>query len=84
MKAADEQYKQGFFDELHAFRERVKTRAKQKIEDAVKQYEEVDLFKKKKFIKHKIFLGRATKTPRSRWFRSNRSYGIITKGKNNE
>jgi len=40
MKTADEQYKQGFFDELEAFRERVKTRAKQKVEDAVKQYEE--------------------------------------------
>jgi len=40
MKTADEQYKQGFFDELQAFRERVKTRAKQKVEDAVKQYEE--------------------------------------------
>ena len=41
MKTADEQYKQGFFEELNAFRERVQTRAKQKIEDAVKQYEEV-------------------------------------------
>lgn len=40
MKTADEQYKQGFFDELSAFRERVQTRAKQKIEDAVKQYED--------------------------------------------
>lgn len=40
MKTADEQYKQGFVDELQAFRERVKTRAKQKVEDAVKQYEE--------------------------------------------
>jgi len=45
MKTADEQYKQGFFDELTAFRERVQTRAKQKIADAVKQYEEVDLLK---------------------------------------
>ncbi len=45
MKTADEQYKQGFFEELQAFRERVQTRAKQKIEDAVKQYEEVNLFK---------------------------------------
>jgi cell division cycle protein 37 len=40
MKTADEQYKQGFFEELQAFRERVQTRAKQKVEDAVKQYEE--------------------------------------------
>jgi len=40
MKTADEQYKQGFFDELQAFRERVQKRAKQKVEDAVKQYEE--------------------------------------------
>lgn len=40
MKTADEQYKQGFYDELSAFRDRVKTRAKQKIDDAVKQYEE--------------------------------------------
>ena len=41
MKTADEQYKAGFFDELSAFRERVQKRAKQKIDDAVKQYEEV-------------------------------------------
>jgi cell division cycle protein 37 len=40
MKTADEQYKQGFTDELEAFRERVQKRAKQKIDDAVKQYEE--------------------------------------------
>ncbi|CAF0732181.1 unnamed protein product [Adineta steineri] len=40
MKTADEQYKQGFVDELNAFRERVQTRAKQKVADAVKQYEE--------------------------------------------
>jgi len=54
IKTADEQYKQGFFDELTAFRERVQTRAKQKIADAVKQYEEVDLLKnewRKYFIK---------------------------------
>lgn len=43
MKTADEQYKQGFVDELQAFRDRVQTRAKQKVEDAVKQYEEVQL-----------------------------------------
>lgn len=43
MKTADEQYKQGFVDELQAFRERVQTRAKQKVADAVKQYEEVRL-----------------------------------------
>lgn len=55
MKTADEQYKQGFFEELQAFRERVKTRAKQKVEDAVKQYEEVDLFKKKKSINIRFF-----------------------------
>ena len=47
MKTADEQYKQGFVDELQAFRERVQKRAKQKVEDAVKQYEEVHLFKAK-------------------------------------
>lgn len=41
MKTADAQYKEGFFDELRAFRERVQTRAKQKVEDALKQYEEV-------------------------------------------
>ncbi len=41
MKTADEQYKHGFFEELSAFRERVQTRAKQKVEDALKQYEEV-------------------------------------------
>lgn len=40
MKTADEQYKQGFYDELNAFRDRVKTRAQQKVEDALKQYEE--------------------------------------------
>lgn len=40
MKTADQQYKQGFFDELEAFRDRVQKRAKQKIDDAVKQYEE--------------------------------------------
>ncbi|CAF0720752.1 unnamed protein product [Adineta steineri] len=40
MKTADEQYKQGFVDELNAFRERVQARAKQKVADAVKQYEE--------------------------------------------
>ncbi|CAF1526734.1 unnamed protein product [Adineta ricciae] len=40
MKTADEQYKQGFFDELSAFRERVQTRAKQKLADAIKEYEE--------------------------------------------
>ncbi len=55
MKTADEQYKQGFFEELQAFRERVKTRAKQKVEDAVKQYEEVNLFKKKKSINIRFF-----------------------------
>jgi cell division cycle protein 37 len=43
MKTADDQYKQGFYDELLAFRERVQTRAKQKVDDAVKQYEEVKL-----------------------------------------
>ena len=48
MKTADEQYKQGFFDELQAFRERVQQRAKQKIEDAIQKYEEVDCFLKKK------------------------------------
>jgi hypothetical protein len=41
MKTADEQYKQGFVDELQAFRERVRKRAKQKVDDAVKQYEAV-------------------------------------------
>ena len=41
MKTADEQYKQGFFEELSAFRDRVQTRAKQKVDDAIKQYEEV-------------------------------------------
>lgn len=50
MKTADEQYKQGFFEELQAFRERVQTRAKQKVEDAVKQYEEVrTLISKQKY-----------------------------------
>ena len=47
MKTADEQYKQGFFDELTAFRERVQTRAKQKLADAIKEYEEVNLWKMK-------------------------------------
>ncbi|CAF2670924.1 unnamed protein product [Rotaria sp. Silwood2] len=42
IKTADEQYKQGFVDELQAFRERVQKRAKQKVEDALKQYEEVE------------------------------------------
>ncbi len=58
MKTADEQYKQGFFDELQAFRERVQTRAKQKIADAVKQYEEVDLFNKKQKFINIIFCSR--------------------------
>ncbi|CAF3889099.1 unnamed protein product [Rotaria magnacalcarata] len=40
MKTADQQYKQGFSEELQAFRERVQTRAQQKVADAVKQYEE--------------------------------------------
>lgn len=41
MKTADEQYKQGFFEELSAFRDRVQTRAKQKVEEALQKYEEV-------------------------------------------
>jgi len=41
MKTADEQYKQGFVDELDAFKDRVQKRAKQKVDEAVKQYEEV-------------------------------------------
>jgi len=40
MKTADEQYKQGFVDELDAFKDRVQKRAKQKVDEAVKQYEE--------------------------------------------
>ena len=43
MKTADEQYKQGFYDELNAFRDRVKKRAQQKVEEALKQYEEVEV-----------------------------------------
>lgn len=40
MKTADQQYKQGFVDELDAFKDRVQKRAKQKVDEAVKQYEE--------------------------------------------
>ena len=53
MRTADEQYKQGFFDELQAFRERVQKRAKEKVEDAIKKYEEVNFLLKKKTNKQK-------------------------------
>ena len=71
MKTADEQYKQGFFEELQAFRERVQTRAKQKVEDAVKQYEEVRSFPNQNIeLQSNSFSGRTTKASRSWWFRS--------------
>ncbi|XP_037674163.1 hsp90 co-chaperone Cdc37 isoform X2 [Choloepus didactylus] len=40
IKTADRQYMEGFNDELEAFKERVRGRAKLRIEKAVKEYEE--------------------------------------------
>ncbi|GAB0201805.1 hsp90 co-chaperone Cdc37 [Grus japonensis] len=40
IKTADQQYMEGFNDELEAFRERVRGRAKVRIEKAMKEYEE--------------------------------------------
>ncbi|XP_014817508.1 PREDICTED: hsp90 co-chaperone Cdc37, partial [Calidris pugnax] len=40
IKTADQQYMEGFNDELEAFKERVRGRAKVRIEKAMKEYEE--------------------------------------------
>lgn len=40
LQTADRQYMEGFNDELEAFKERVRGRAKLRIEKAVKEYEE--------------------------------------------
>uniref|UniRef100_A0A8C3FCF5 Hsp90 co-chaperone Cdc37 n=3 Tax=Emydidae TaxID=8476 RepID=A0A8C3FCF5_CHRPI len=40
IKTADQQYMEGFTDELEAFKERVRGRAKVRIEKAMKEYEE--------------------------------------------
>lgn len=40
MGKAEKEYKNGFYEELNAFKDRVKTRAKQKIEAAIKEAEE--------------------------------------------
>jgi hypothetical protein len=81
MKTADEQYKQGFYDELKAFRERVQQRAKQKVDEAMKQYEEasdrMDTTSILCSCSMRCFLGRTTETFRSRRLRSNRSDGIL-------
>ena len=85
MKTADAQYKEGFYDELRAFRERVQTRAKQKVEDALKQYEEVTSIhcccRTSEHYSGSLFAGRTTETLRSWWFRSDRSDGIVAEGK---
>ena len=43
MRKNDDQYKDGFNDELKAFIGRVKERAQARIDKAVKEYEEVRL-----------------------------------------
>lgn len=40
LQTADRQYMEGFNDELEAFKERVRGRAKLRIEKAMKEYEE--------------------------------------------
>ena len=40
MNVAAKEYKEGFFDELNAFKDRVKRRAKEKIDLAIKEAEE--------------------------------------------
>lgn len=40
LQTADQQYMEGFNDELEAFKERVRGRAKVRIEKAMKEYEE--------------------------------------------
>jgi len=40
MQTVDEEYKQAFYDELNAFKERIVKRAKQKVEEALAKYEE--------------------------------------------
>ena len=41
MRKREDQYMEGFNDELRAFIQRVKDRAKARIEKAMKEYEEV-------------------------------------------
>ena len=40
MSVASKEYKEGFYDELNAFKDRVKRRAKEKIDIAIKEAEE--------------------------------------------
>jgi cell division cycle protein 37 len=40
MQVANNEYKEGFFDELNAFKERIRNRAREKIEAAMKEAEE--------------------------------------------
>jgi cell division cycle protein 37 len=40
MQAANKEYKEGFYEELNAFKERIRKRAREKIEEAMKQVEE--------------------------------------------
>jgi cell division cycle protein 37 len=40
MQVANNEYKEGFFDELNAFKERIRNRAREKIEVAMKEAEE--------------------------------------------
>ena len=41
IKLGEKQYMEAFNDELSSFRERIKARAKARIEEAMKEYEEV-------------------------------------------
>lgn len=46
MKMANKEYKDGFYDELNAFKARIKKRAQEKIEEAMKEAEEEERLKR--------------------------------------